>query len=133
MIKERSRYRLSCQYFFLPGLKIVWVALLLNGCATMIRGTTQDVSVNTTPTGACVQFSNGTSALTPCTVAAERKSPLQLTITKEGYQTHTSTLVPSLAGAGAVLGGLIDYGTGAVYDLQPNPYHVTLIPISGDK
>jgi hypothetical protein len=26
-----------------------------------------------------------------------------------------------LAGAGVILGGLIDYGTGAVYSLQPNP------------
>jgi hypothetical protein len=34
--------------------------------------------------------------------------------------------VPSLAGAGAMLGGFIDYGTGAVYDLQPNPLFVTL-------
>ena len=25
-----------------------------------------------------------------------------------------------------ILGGLIDYGTGAVYDLQPNPMTVTL-------
>jgi len=35
-------------------------------------------------------------------------------------------MIPVLSGAGAILGGLIDYGTGAVYDLQPNPLTITL-------
>jgi hypothetical protein len=35
-------------------------------------------------------------------------------------------MIPTLGGAGVVLGGFIDYGTGAVYDLQPNPLTVTL-------
>ena len=94
----------------------------------MFRGTTQQVSINSTPIGADVSISNGTSCVTPCTIEAERKNSLQITITKNGYHTHTSSLVPSLAGAGAMLGGMIDYGTGAVYDLQPNPLHVILIP-----
>lgn len=93
----------------------------------MIRGTEQEVSVNTTPTGADVHFSNGLSAKSPCTIKAERKLPLQITIAKDGFQPHTTTLIPTLAGAGAIWAGLIDYGTGAVYDLQPNPYHVILI------
>lgn len=29
-------------------------------------------------------------------------------------------MIPTLAGAGVIFGGFIDYGTGAVYDLQPN-------------
>lgn len=94
----------------------------------MMRGTTQEVSVNTTPSGASVHFSNGLSAISPCTISAERKSTLLVTISKEGHQTHTGTMFPSLSGPGAIWGGLFDYGTGAVYDLQPNPYHVTLIP-----
>jgi hypothetical protein len=31
------------------------------------------------------------------------------------------SVFPTLAGAGVILGGIIDYGTGAVYNLQPNP------------
>ena len=31
------------------------------------------------------------------------------------------SVFPTLAGVGVVLGGVIDYGTGAVYNLQPNP------------
>lgn len=73
-------------------------------------------------------FLMGQSCTTPCTITAERNKTLQVTITKEGYHTHTTSLMPTLAGGGVLLGGLIDYGTGAVYDLQPNPYTANLIP-----
>lgn len=35
-------------------------------------------------------------------------------------------MIPTLAGGGVILGGIIDYGTGAIYDLQPNPLTITL-------
>lgn len=106
----------------------IFMLMLLSSCATMVRGTTQEVSVNTTPAGAHVQFSNGKSCISPCHTIAERKQNLNITVTKEGYHTHTGTMIPTLAGAGVIFGGLVDYGTGAVYDLQPNPYHIQLMP-----
>ncbi|WP_172592474.1 hypothetical protein [Nitrosomonas supralitoralis] len=36
-------------------------------------------------------------------------------------------MMPTLAGGGVIMGGLIDYGTGAVYDLHPNPMTVSLV------
>jgi hypothetical protein len=108
---------------------LVMLSLLpvLAGCATMVRGTDQEVAVNTTPNAAEVQFSNGQSCTSPCRVKAERNKSLIVTISKEACHTETATMVPTLAGAGVILGGLIDYGTGAVYDLQPNPLTVTLV------
>lgn len=100
--------------------------ILLSGCATIIRGTEQQVTVNTNPPGAKVDFSNGQSCQSPCTIKSKRDQSLQITLSKEGCQTQTATMVPSLAGGGVILGGLIDYGTGAVYDLQPNPLTVTM-------
>ena len=105
----------------------VLCAIWLAGCATVIRGTTQEVSVNTVPSGAKVTFSNGQSCDSPCTIDAERDQSLQINITKDNCQVHTATMMPTLAGGGVVLGGLIDYGTGAVYDLQPNPLTINLI------
>lgn len=96
------------------------------GCATIIRGTDQQVSVNTNPVGALVTFSNGQSCNSPCTITTKRNQQLQLNISKDGCATQTATMVPALAGGGVLLGGLIDYGTGAVYDLQPNPLTITL-------
>jgi hypothetical protein len=113
----------------MQSLRIFPIALLLvwlTGCATMIRGTEQQVSINTSPVGAHVQFSNGVSCVSPCSITAKRNQPLTVTITKNYCQTQTASMVPTLAGGGVILGGLIDYGTGAVYDLQPNPLTVTL-------
>lgn len=102
------------------------VALMASGCATMVRGTEDQVSVNTNPPGAEVQFSNGQSCISPCTISAKRDQHLQITVSKQGCHPQTATMVPTLSGGGVVMGGLIDYGTGAVYDLQPNPLTVTL-------
>lgn len=106
---------------------IVVAALVLAACATMIRGTTEQVSVNTNPVGATVQFSNGQSCDSPCTIETKRNKPLQISISKPGCATQTATMIPQLSGGGVILGGLIDYGTGAVYDLEPNPMTVTLV------
>jgi hypothetical protein len=108
------------------ALTIVLTLVVLPGCATMIRGTEQQVTVNTNPPGANIQFSNGQSCQSPCTITSKRDQSLQITISKDRCQTQTATMIPTLAGAGVILGGLIDYGTGAVYDLQPNPLTVTL-------
>ena len=107
---------------------ILFAALLVfsSGCATIVRGTKQQVSVNTNPVGASIQFSNGQSCLAPCSIVAPRDASLLVTVTKNGCQTQTATLVPTLSGGGVILGSLIDYGTGAVYDLQPNPLTLTL-------
>jgi hypothetical protein len=107
-------------------LSAVLSVLALAGCATMVRGTGEQVSVKTVPPGAKITFSNGQSCKSPCTIKAKRSQSLQITIVKKGCGTQTATMIPTLAGGGVVLGGLIDYGTGAVYDLQPNPMTVTL-------
>lgn len=99
----------------------------LTGCATIIRGTEQEVAVNTNPVGANIQFSNGQSCISPCTIKTKRNQSLQLSITKDGCHQQTATMMPTLAGGGVIMGGLIDYGTGAVYDLQPNPMTVSLV------
>ncbi|SEN06912.1 hypothetical protein [Nitrosomonas marina] len=103
------------------------VLFIFSGCATMIRGTEQEVSVNTNPPGADVQFSNGQSCISPCVIKTKRNQSLQISVTKDGCHQQTATMMPTLAGAGAMLGGFIDYGTGAVYDLHPNPLTISLI------
>ena len=107
-------------------LVLLTAAIILSGCATIIRGTEQQVSVNTDPPGAKLGFSNGQGCESPCSLAVKRDQPLQINISKEGCETETATMIPSLAGGGAILWGLIDFGTNAIYGLQPNPLTVTL-------
>ena len=110
---------------------LMMVCLFGTGCATMIRGTEQQVSVYTNPPGAKIEFSNGQSCQSPCTIVCKRKQSLQVTISKEGCQTQTVTMIPTLAipmfgGVGTALLRGIDFATGAAYDLYPNPLTVTL-------
>lgn len=102
------------------------IIFIIPGCATIIRGTEQQVHVNTNPVSAKIEFSNGQSCMSPCSIKTKRDQSLVITISKEGCSTQTATMIPTLAGGGVILGGIIDYGTGAVYDLQPNPLTITL-------
>lgn len=112
--------------------------LFMSGCATITRGTTDALVVNSQPQGAQVQLSNGMSCTsTPCTFKLPRKSDLQVTISKSGCQTVVTNVTHKTAGAGAagvagnvLVGGIIGLGvdaaTGASQELVPNPLEVTL-------
>ena len=114
------------------------VTFLITGCATITRGTTDALVVNSTPQGAQVQLSNGMSCTsTPCTFKLPRKSDLQITVSKDRCQTVVTNVTHTTAGAGAagvagnvLVGGIIGLGvdaaTGASQDLVPNPVEVTL-------
>lgn len=112
--------------------------LVLSGCATITRGTSDALVVNSEPQGAQVQLSNGMSCTsTPCTFKLPRKSDLQVTVSRAGCQTITTNVTHTTAGSGAagvagnvVFGGIIGLGvdavSGASQDLVPNPLNVTL-------
>ena len=108
---------------------ILGLVLIGSGCATMIRGTQESLQVTSEPSGVRVEASTGQSGTTPCSFMMKRNQSALLKFTKEGYHPETVTVYPSLAGAGVILGGLIDYGTGAVYNLTPNPVHVMMKPL----
>ncbi|MFT3727703.1 MAG: PEGA domain-containing protein [Terricaulis sp.] len=125
-------------------LKMIALALCVGAasCATITRGTHEDFVVESTPSGASVQTSNGFQcASTPCTFRMERKSGFTVTVTKDGYQPATFTVLSSMSGGGGagfagnvLAGGLIGMGvdatSGAMNDLKPNPLHVDLQPIA---
>jgi hypothetical protein len=96
------------------------LSILLAGCATILRGTEQDVTVDTVPRGAMVAFSDGQSCTSPCSIAAKRSQSLQVNIWMEGCTPQTAFIRPRMTAIGGVLGGLPDLATGAVYDLEPS-------------
>lgn len=119
--------------------------ILLPSCATVTRGTNEDFTVETTPSGAIVELSNGLSCTsTPCTMKVPRKGDFVATVSKEGYETVEATVEAKLSGNGttgflgnALIGGVIgagvDASSGAMLDHQPNPLIITLEPLDGTE
>jgi hypothetical protein len=115
------------------------LAALCGGCATVVRGTTDEVGFNSTPSGAEVHTSNGLGCITPCTLTIKKNEEFVATFQKDGFlpqQVPVSRQVVSAgvaATAGNVIaGGLIGLGvdavTGAGYEHTPNPVSVILQP-----
>ena len=106
--------------------------MLLAGCATIVRGTEQDVTVDTVPSGAMVEFSNGQSCRSPCSIAARRNQSLEVNIWMDGCAPQTAFVRPRLSAGGGILGGLPDLATGAIYDLVPSQLSFTMQCSNGE-
>lgn len=104
--------------------------IALGGCATVIKGTTQDIAVETNPPGAsCIVSRNGAQlavlSATPGKVQVSRdKSPLMVSCTKapEATTPVNQTVESKFNGAtfgnilaGGVIGVVVDASTGANY------------------
>lgn len=114
------------------------------GCASVTRGTTENISIATMPAGATAEISGlevPTACVTPCVVQAKRNADITVAISKEGYEPQVIPLTKEVPGAGAagfagniLAGGLIGMGvdaaTGAAQDHKPNPVMVTLQPLA---
>lgn len=94
--------------------------LLFTGCATIVRGTEQNATVDTVPSGAKIASSNGQSCTSPCSITAKRNTAINLSVSMAGYQPQTAFVRPRITAGGGLLGGLPDLATGAVYDLEPS-------------
>jgi hypothetical protein len=59
------------------------------GCASVTRGTTENISISSTPAGATAEVTGlevPTACVTPCVVQAKRNADITVTVNKEGYE-----------------------------------------------
>jgi len=126
---------------FLPNLILLLLLPLLgSGCATITRGTTDTLVVESDPAGTDVRLSNGITGKTPTSFKLSRKESLTVEIRKDGYEPLSVRVTPQISGGGAagmagnvLVGGLVgvvvDPLSGAMNDLRPNPIQVRLVPL----
>jgi hypothetical protein len=118
---------------------VVALASLCGGCATIIRGTTDEVGFNSVPSGAEVHTSNGLGCVTPCTLTVKKNEEFIATFEKPGFLPQQIPVSRQVVGAGVaatagnvILGGLIGVGvdaaTGAGFEHTPNPVSAILQP-----
>jgi len=103
------------------GFRCNWV-----GCVTVVRGTEEPLQLTSNPPGARASLASGQTCTTPCAISLSRGTSTVVTFEKDGCERQMISVFPTIAAAGVLLGGVIDYGTGAVYNLQPNPVVVLL-------
>lgn len=121
-------------------LSALGLAASLGGCATVVNGTHQDFTIASSPPGAEVRLSDGSSCVsTPCTLVLKRKHPLTATLAKPGYKTVSTVIKPSAytlkalpffgnALIGGLIGASVDLYYGSYLDLGPDPLLVNLEP-----
>ncbi len=111
----------------------------LGACATVTRGTTNQMQIRSEPPGARVTTSLAHSCTTPCTFTVSRKDEFSMTFTLPGYRDERVEVKTRVAGEGvaglvgnAIVGGIVgagvDVATGSTLEHFPNPVVITLQP-----
>lgn len=108
--------------------------LFLPGCGLIFGGSSQSISLNSTPDHANVAFKrSGRTVVTPTEVSLARKNEYVLTFEKDGYKPHQEEITHHLRAGILVLdilvglvGVIVDAATGDWYSLKPERFDVTL-------
>jgi len=113
------------------------MAGLTQGCATIIKGTSQSIPVSSDPPAADILVDGKLMGQTPKTLALKRDKNYLITLQKTGFEQESVPVVKDIGGAvwGNVLaGGLIGWGvdaaSGAQYNLLPPSVSVKLVPVN---
>ena len=75
------------------GVCLGGTLLVLLGCATIMQGTAQQVSISSVPTGATVTVDTTSYGVTPVTVRLSRKDRHTIKIHLDGYEPYELTTV----------------------------------------
>lgn len=107
--------------------------LMLSGCATIISGTTQDLTFESNPEGAKVYLDGKLMGVTPFTIPVHRNKYKHLRVEKEGYETVQRDLGKKfncVSLLNVILGGLLgtttDSVSGAIVNYDDNSYFIEL-------
>ncbi len=121
-------------------LGAVSALMLTSACSSIVEGTSQEIVVNTNPSGASCELVRegapiGRVAQTPGTVLIKKtKHDMTINCTKDGYQVATYMNKSDVAGAtfgniilGGGIGWAIDSASGAD-NKYTSPVNITLVP-----
>ena len=99
-----------------------------SSCATIFKGSSADVRVNSTPSNADIYINGIDKGQTPSTLSLSRDNDYVLTFKKDGYEDVKLEVNKKFDGATTILGNLVsffllgvvvDVASGAAYSLEP--------------
>jgi hypothetical protein len=110
---------------------------LTGGCASIVNGTSQVVTIDSNVRGAEVTVDGMFVGRTPYTGPIKRGSTTSVRVSTQGYQAKTITLsteIEPIFWGNIILGGFFgsttDAGTGAMYKYAPATYELALIAMA---
>ena len=119
---------------FTGWLTLILLAMVSSGCATILDGSSQPVTFNSSPNGARIYVNGMEIGTTPLVMPVKRSKTTMILAKKNGYedqqlvlQTKTNTYF-----WGNILflyGSTTDYMSDAIIEYSPNMYYITLNPI----
>ena len=103
------------------------VGALLSGCASFVKGTTQEVKIDTMPQGVKAVL-DGQDCITPCILQNVKRSTTVIALTVPDKGTRYYRIGRNFNGGAAIAGNwwndflpgmFFDMATGAAYDIRP--------------
>jgi len=116
---------------------ILILSLSLIGCATITRGSKQEVYINTEPEGALVNI-NGMKGITPFKTRLSTSREYLIDVIKDGYVSQQIYLTREFSVGRSIAGNIlwlgigliVDLSTGAAYTLEPDSTNIILEKIN---
>jgi PEGA domain len=106
---------------------------LVVACATIMHGTSQNVGVNSQPSGAAVTVDSQAVGVTPVAAKLERKKQHRISVTLAGYQPFEMVTTRKTSGwvwgnivFGGLIGLIVDASSGGLYDVRPEQVNAQL-------
>jgi hypothetical protein len=103
------------------------------GCGTIMHGTSQDIGLASSPSGAKVTLDNNELGVTPVIAKLSRKDNHVVHFALDGYQPTDLTLTRSVSGwvwgniaFGGIVGLAVDAISGGLYKLSPEQLTATM-------
>ena len=129
--------RIASKSRILELILLAATAAMTQGCATIIKGSSQSIPVSSDPPAADIVLDGKIVGQTPKTLTLKRENNYLLTIQKTGFEQQSVPIVKDIGGAvwgNALAGGLIGWGvdaaSGAQYNLLPASVSVKLVPVN---
>ena len=117
-------------------LPTLWVT---TGCATIVHGNRQNVTINSEPQGALVRV-DGLKGTTPFAASLARNQDYVVTIKKTGYKEEQIQINKSFSGLSIIgnilwllVGVIVDFASGSAYNLNPTNVNVELEKADGTE
>src|SRR4051812_24052721 len=119
------------------GMKRVatlFAVLVTSACASIMHGTSQDLGISSSPTGATVTIDNQSPSQTPYIAHLSRKDNHIVKLTLPGFAPADLTITRKTSGwvwgnivFGGIIGLAVDAMTGGLYNLTPEQLSTTLV------